>query len=166
MHESPAATPDLPVLLAQEERCGSGFPAAGSGQASRDRMGRGRVICSTKSHSRGIDSGERGQVFGRGRRGKLGGHSSRPAKVVAPDALCFADDPASGAAPFCAAEGRASSGLPSPGSPRQARDKQGKLALRVRAPMVARLPACRASSSESGTTISTISLRRPVHHAS
>ena len=40
------------------------------------------------------------------------------------------DPPASGAAPFCPAGSRASSSLPSTGSPRQARDKQDKLTLR------------------------------------
>ena len=51
--------------LCEEERCGSGFPVTGPGQASRERMVRGRVICSTKAHSRGMSvAGARGRGSG------------------------------------------------------------------------------------------------------
>ena len=49
---------------------------------------RGREVYSAKAHSRGIDSGERGQACRRGRGGKLGGQSCHPRKVEAPNALC------------------------------------------------------------------------------
>jgi len=62
-------------------------------------IARGSEVCSTKAHSRGIDSGERGQVFGRGVGGKLGGHSCHPRKVEAPHALCAEDHPCPGASP-------------------------------------------------------------------
>src|SRR5512139_2589715 len=47
----------------------------------------------TPRRGRGIASGERGQAFGRGCGGKLGGYCCHPRKVEAPDALCAADHP-------------------------------------------------------------------------
>ena len=47
----------------------------------------------------------------RGGSQSLGGLLYTEENVVAPDALCFADAPASGAVPFCSVGGRASSGL-------------------------------------------------------
>jgi len=118
---------------------------------SRDRMARGRVICSTKAHSRVIDSGEGGRGFRRDCGGKPGRPSFRRRKVDAPDALCFADDPASGAASFCTVGSRASSGLAPCGVPTRARLRSESRGT--------------AGWSLGGTTISTISLRRLVHNA-
>ena len=84
--------------------------------SSRDRMARGRVICSTKAHSRAIDSIAVRPCLAAGRSQSPGVLPYIEENVVAPDALCFADDPASGAAPFCTAGSRRSSGVPSTGS--------------------------------------------------
>ncbi len=69
------------------------------------RVGYGREVYSAKAHSRAIDSGERGQAFGRKCGGKPGRHSCHPRKVEAPDAFCAADHPAAGAAPASTAGG-------------------------------------------------------------
>jgi len=96
MHEPPAATEDMFVL-----------PGVLGSSLNRLRtsspcdVSSGREVCSAKAHSRGIDSGEPGQVLGRGCGGKLGGHCCHPRKVEAPNALCAADPPASSAAPVC-----------------------------------------------------------------
>ena len=68
---------------------------------------------------------------------------------MAPDALCFADDPASGAAPFCTAGSRASSGLEPCDVLKSTPQVQSRGA---------------AGWLPGGTPISMISLRRLVHN--
>ena len=94
--------------LCEEKRCGSGF------QPRRARRRQGGLLCKgvTPRRDRGIDSGERGQVFKRGCGGKLGGHSCHPRKVEAPDALYTADHPCLRRAPCCTVGDR-TPGIPS-----------------------------------------------------
>jgi hypothetical protein len=89
--------------------------------SSRDRMARGRVSCPagggqvhkgvTPGRDRAIDSIAVRPCLAAGWLTKSGVLPYIEENVVAPDALCFADDPASGAAPCCTAGSRASSGL-------------------------------------------------------
>jgi hypothetical protein len=58
-------------------------------------LGRGRAICSANLHSRIVDSVRRDPATFRGGGAKLGRPVPHPRKVVAPDALCLADHPAS-----------------------------------------------------------------------
>jgi len=110
-----------------------------AGATCCDRKARGRAICSTKAHSRVIDSIPVRPCLVAGWRTKPGRPAFHRGEGSGSDALCCADDPASGAGPCWAAGSRASSGLePCESEP-------------------LRLPG--------GTTISTISLRRLVHNA-
>ena len=91
-------------VVAPDALCSVDHPASGAGRiwvgaaSSRDGVVvGGRVVYSTKVHSRGIDSVRRGPAFRRGCGGKIGRRSCQRRKVVAPDALCSVDHPASGA---------------------------------------------------------------------
>src|SRR5512139_2800257 len=121
--------------LYEEQPCGSGFQPRSDGARQGDLLHKGV----TPGRDRGIDSGEVGPALWRGGSQSPGSLPYLEENVVAPDALCFADDPASGAAPCCTAGSWAFSGLePCESEPLW-------------------LPG--------GTTISTISLRRLVNNA-
>jgi hypothetical protein len=88
---------DRPSLRAagsvRRNAVGAAFPRRARDRGQPRQVSSGKEVCSAKTHGRGIDSGERGQVFERDCGGKLGGHSCHPRKVEAPDALCAADHP-------------------------------------------------------------------------
>ena len=69
------------------------------------------MICSTKAHSRVIDSIPVRPCLIARRRAKSGKPALNRGESSGSDALCFTDHPASGGAPFCAVGSRASSGL-------------------------------------------------------
>ena len=85
--------------------CFADDPASGAGPFCA-RLGRGRVICSTKAHSRGIDSITVRPCLVARWQPKSGRPALHRGERSGSDALCFADDPVSGAARFCVGEAK------------------------------------------------------------
>ena len=129
--------------------------------SSRDRMARGRVICSTKAHSRVIDSIPVRPCLVAGWPPKSGRPALDRRERSGSDALCFAEDPASGVAPFCAAGSRASPALPCPACPELV---AGNLATYLKSTSQVQSRST-AGWLPGGTTICTVSRRRLVHNA-
>jgi hypothetical protein len=78
--------------VAPDALCAADHPACGSGWSWMVRV---REVSSAKAHSRSIDSVRGGPAFRREGIQGSGGLSLLGEKVVAPDALCFGDHPAS-----------------------------------------------------------------------